>query len=772
MMDPKHKYYIRAIPNNRWQFINAMLFVFLLSLMPIFAKPSDNKGTFERLSTTKLDSAVLVGIDSLKKYTRLGDNLQTANWYYNLGNITRKIGIYPLSSAFLSMSRHVYKQMNLNDSLMKVNLNLGSLELYAGNYESAMNYYYSTVKNVQTPAMSANLYKIYSGLSTFYKFIGDSAMVDFYLHRADSIFRERKDLSNLNNLLLLEAKVAITKNNPVLAKKLLDSSLEYVIKNGDNSLKAVVHQSFGEYFMHNSQIDSAVGYFNKSIEYARLSGDSLVIADNLTYIAYTYFLNRDYKNAVKFDQEALWIRSRVYALIPSLSSMINIARNYFLMGDYQNSVAYLDSSLYLRQNLVQKNLTAEAYKLYYENYKKIGKNEEALHYLELYYQTKENPFKNKEILHAVKLNQRLEDQREINSHIIKSLEFQKRVILIVSVSIVIILVILIFLSKLYRDKNKQNIELDYQKDRLTETLAQLEESREELSVLNENLESLVSKRTDELTEEIEQRKKAEEELKHSSAQIQKALEREMELNHLKSSIINSISHEFRTPLTVINTSVELLNYFDKSTDETNYNRQIHKIKEAINLLIKLCDGISGFEEVNLKKHDQPFAEFELTGILKEVVDDCLRNEFKDRKIKLIINEESKIVIYSDAEMLYKVLKSVVINALDFSPKESEVSILVTLNFNNKAVVEITDNGYGIPEFELNKVFEPFYRGSNAVGHSGLGLGLSTVKDYCRMLGINYELESIIDLGSTFRFYIPAIVDLNGNIPLQNLNGNN
>jgi PAS domain S-box-containing protein len=279
----------------------------------------------------------------------------------------------------------------------------------------------------------------------------------------------------------------------------------------------------------------------------------------------------------------------------------------------------------------------------------------------------------------------------------------------------------------------------------------------DLIKLAEELELKVSERTKELSDallelghtneglnlEMERRKKVED-------QIRGMLEKEKELNELKSRFVSMASHEFRTPLGGILTSANLISKYPKTEDESKREKHIQTIKKSVKNLTNILNDFLSLDKLEQGMMSSSSCRFNLIPFMEDIIE-----EFRDshlHKIQLI-HQNNEIIAFQDKEMIRNVLINLISNALKYSPENSIVTIRTGLK-QNILVLEVQDQGMGIPLEDQKHLFERFFRAHNVMNLQGTGLGLNIVKRYLDLMGGQIEYTSIENQGTTFIISLP------------------
>lgn len=277
----------------------------------------------------------------------------------------------------------------------------------------------------------------------------------------------------------------------------------------------------------------------------------------------------------------------------------------------------------------------------------------------------------------------------------------------------------------------------------------VKQQKKELELLNIDLEKRVKERTMILEEAIT-------ELNRTKEDLNDALKKEKELNDLKSRFVSMASHEFRTPLATILSSLSLATKYSEKGDKENQAKHVGRIKSSISNLTDILNdflSISKFEEgkVSASFEGLNIQEF-ITEILKEV--QSITKE--GQKINYTHNGNSEVV--SDKKFLRHVLLNLLSNAIKFSPEGKPIELKTDVN-RTRFNLSIKDSGMGISEEDQKHLFERFFRAQNATNIQGTGLGLNIVSKYIEMLDGTINVKSALEKGTTFII----------NLPLENKN---
>lgn len=255
--------------------------------------------------------------------------------------------------------------------------------------------------------------------------------------------------------------------------------------------------------------------------------------------------------------------------------------------------------------------------------------------------------------------------------------------------------------------------------------------------------------------DITERKRSSEELeakvKERTLELTQSLEREKELNEMKSRFVAMASHEFRTPLSAILSSLALAENYSKPEQEDKKKRHIERIKSSVKNLTVILDEFLSLDKVEQGKVEivrEHFDLYEFAGDLVEEVNGMLK---PGQHIHRTYNGQRDIL--QDKKILRNIFLNLLSNAIKYS--EEHQTVHVDINIGDKlGIIKVRDEGIGIPEEEQKNLFNKFYRAKNATNIQGTGLGLNIVKRYVELLDGNISFISKANQGTTFTIEFP------------------
>jgi len=232
----------------------------------------------------------------------------------------------------------------------------------------------------------------------------------------------------------------------------------------------------------------------------------------------------------------------------------------------------------------------------------------------------------------------------------------------------------------------------------------------------------------------------------------KIIEREKELNTMKSQLITMASHEFRTPLTTILSSVFLLERYSGADLEREKSAHLNKIKRAINILNDLLGEFISLGKLDEGKVKATYADVDAKTFIEELITDLETHRKTNQPISYeFMGEERDVLV--DKKLLQGIIFNLIGNAIKYSPDDTPIKVVVIVTERNLEI-RVMDQGIGIPKEEQHHIFERFYRANNATNIDGSGLGLNIVKKYVQLLNGTIDFRSEINVGTTFTVILP------------------
>ena len=271
-------------------------------------------------------------------------------------------------------------------------------------------------------------------------------------------------------------------------------------------------------------------------------------------------------------------------------------------------------------------------------------------------------------------------------------------------------------------------------------LSRQKEAEERLKEYTAELEIKVSERTKDLIKLIS-------ELEEAKEDVSLSLEKEKDLNQLKSRFVSMASHEFRTPLSSVQLSATLIEKYLDIHDFDHIKKHTGKIKNSVQLLTNILNDFLSLERLEAGKVSAVVEEIDLIKLAEDITEE----------MQLLAKQNQHIVYQhtgstSIVELDPNLLKNSIINLISNAIKYSGENTFIEFNseiLDNCCIITVKDNGIGIPKEEQKNLFEPFFRANNTGNIPGTGLGLNIVKRYVHLMNGEVTCSSDQDMGTIF-----------------------
>lgn len=239
-----------------------------------------------------------------------------------------------------------------------------------------------------------------------------------------------------------------------------------------------------------------------------------------------------------------------------------------------------------------------------------------------------------------------------------------------------------------------------------------------------------------------------------SEELSRAYQKEMEVNRMRANFFSMTSHQFRTPLSTILSSVELLEHYGKRWSEEKRAAHLRKIRESTLELDQLLKDI-----LEVSRIDGPFGTLlveaiEVPPLIDRVVEKLQWVDEHVHPIRVDYPPDSG-VLYSDRRALERIMENLISNAMKYSPPGAPVEVVVR-PVEKGMEVTVADRGIGIPEEDRPFIFQPFHRGRNVVDTPGSGIGLMIVEKSLSLIGGEVQIESRLGEGTVVHLFLPNL----------------
>lgn len=242
-------------------------------------------------------------------------------------------------------------------------------------------------------------------------------------------------------------------------------------------------------------------------------------------------------------------------------------------------------------------------------------------------------------------------------------------------------------------------------------------------------------------------------MKKAEQDMLEALQKEKQLSELKSRFVSMASHEFRTPLTTVQSSLSLLKkYVRKEGTEEQQEKHFSRIRTSVLHLTNILNDFlsidkleEGMVQVDLQKCDVPV-------VMAEMVDEIRQTARVGQLLEYDHSGDNEV--FCDKQVLRNIFNNLVSNAIKYSGDEGRIRVETNVD-KEIWTIRVQDNGIGIPADEQDHLFDRFFRARNATNIQGTGLGLSIIGKYVDLLGGHITFESQENKGTSFTVSLPV-----------------
>lgn len=253
--------------------------------------------------------------------------------------------------------------------------------------------------------------------------------------------------------------------------------------------------------------------------------------------------------------------------------------------------------------------------------------------------------------------------------------------------------------------------------------------------------------TRELELQVQERTKA---LQEIQERLALNLAKEKELGELKSLFVSMTSHQFRTPLTVIKSSLELFKVYisgEGNGIDRRFEKTYQRIERQINKMTNLMNNVLILGKQSSGAIIPTFQAVDLVAVCNGLLLNYNSIQIDDRVLSLkVVGKPYHLSL--DLDLLEQALSNLISNAFKYSQGRKSPELLLNYQ-DNQVVILVKDYGIGIPGRDIKNVFTRFFRASNANNYEGTGLGTSIIKDYIELNKGTITLESVVDKGTSF-----------------------
>ncbi|MEM9260899.1 MAG: PAS domain-containing sensor histidine kinase, partial [Bacteroidota bacterium] len=243
-------------------------------------------------------------------------------------------------------------------------------------------------------------------------------------------------------------------------------------------------------------------------------------------------------------------------------------------------------------------------------------------------------------------------------------------------------------------------------------------------------------------------------LRQREEELNRALGKERELNELKSRFLSMASHEFKTPLSTVLSSAEIIELYEQREDQPKHAKHLDRIKNAVNQLTEILNDFLSLSQLEQGRIEFKPKLIDIRALISTSVESS-EGQFKPgQEVILSLADEPQRIV-ADAKLLRHVLVNLLSNAAKYSGESKPVTVATGLK-GGRFFISIIDRGIGIPEEDQKHLFDRFFRARNVENVKGTGLGLNIVKHYVELMEGELTVSSQLGEGSTFTIWLDGV----------------
>lgn len=257
-----------------------------------------------------------------------------------------------------------------------------------------------------------------------------------------------------------------------------------------------------------------------------------------------------------------------------------------------------------------------------------------------------------------------------------------------------------------------------------------------------------------ITELIDYRKNLERMVQDRTRELNEALQKEKELVDMKSRFVSIASHEFRTPLSTITLATGYLKKFKHKLTPEEIDDKLTNIERQVSHMTHLLDDVLMIGKVEAGKIPVRLVLIDVAEFFESLCREVEQSTAKTHTIRLTHRLQTPVML-SDEKLLRNIFINTLTNAIKFSPYARHVDLTLTGDAQ-RVSLQVRDYGIGIPVEDMERLFEPFHRGSNANTIQGTGLGLSIMKKGVDLLRGFIDVKSEVGAGTELTITLPLL----------------
>jgi signal transduction histidine kinase/CheY-like chemotaxis protein len=653
--------------------------------------------------------------------TNIGTSLRTLGtvyWYKN--DINKAIEFY-------SESVQIFEKLGDEQQKATSISNLGTAYYVLGDFSKSIDFYSKALETIDSAKYASETASYLNDVGTIFKEWGNRTKALEYFLRAlkinNMINNKRYKATNLDNI----ASIYAEEGDYTIALQYIHQALA-IEKEIDNVYgMATSFQTISSFHQKNSQIDSSLHYLRNALKCYDFVGDKLGLANTYSNYGEAYLLKKEYDKSLSYFVLAKDIAQSIDNEKGIAYALGGIGKAHFYLGNLNSAIVTFEKSVMLAEKHNYTPLLLSNYRYLAKAHKKRGNRGDEANYLEKLLSVKDTVYQQEKQKQASELLARFESERKeseiqlLNQRNLiarNQLARQRTTIAVVVIVLIFSIVGVFLLFRRYREKKRINQLLE-NKNR------EIEEKQREIERQNRTLEEQAYKLR--------------------------------ELDEIKTRFFTNISHEFRTPLTLIIGPVEqLLSKPLENESEATLKRVLNNAQNLLGLINQLLE-ISKIEKGMVKMQ---FAKGNISRQL-QFITEMFSNAAAEKKLDMQFHPKgNNFTGYFDKGKMERILFNLLSNALKNTDK-GEIRVILEHSVQKGFVkISVSDTGCGIEKEKVPFIFDRFYStGITPEGRkASSGIGLAYTRELIKIYRGTVDVVSEVDEGSTFTIELPCTLD--------------
>ncbi|MCF8347236.1 MAG: tetratricopeptide repeat-containing sensor histidine kinase [Bacteroidales bacterium] len=664
------------------------------------------KSLSQAFRSENIDSALLYAHSMLDLAEEKSNLYYTADACDVLSNIYESAGNLQKSIDLTIRAKEISQQMNDQLGVIYFATNLGSLYMKMGRYFEALQHF-DEVKTLgeqikRPDRMAAAL----NNMGAVYHYLGDDqTALDFFIKsyelRKDNNLTEKLAYS-LNNIGAVYSKYGNYTEALTYHKKALETATDQ--SDTYSFLVALINLGLDYDFLNRA--DSSLIYYQKALDEALMQEDQTSRAHVLERMSAVYEKQHQTQKAKALLQEALEISEATGNKYDLAAFSNSLGMMYMAENRLAKALPLLTRALNLATEINAGKVVIDAYKSLSQYYYLTSNPTQAYVYQQFYEKAKDSAYLAETNLKIANLKNQFELNQKLDELELKNLELDSEkktshgrltALYISGIAAVILLILLIYIALLYRKIRYQNHLIGESEKKVNELLVQ-----------------------------------------------------EKELNKVKSQMISTVNHEFRTPMAIISSNTQLLRDYFEEMDSSIRTETLKYIMGGVDNLLTMLKNFEMLDSKTMLEFNPTAVD--LNQLFQKLVNELhTLPEYRSRIVLSNLLNQRKVKV--DPMLITHIVRNLLVNALKFSGNKA-VELKVEQTPENKIVLHVIDRGIGMSDEDVRRVFEHFHRGANAQAIKGTGVGMSVVKRCVELHSGTIEIKSELKLGTTIGVFLP------------------